>query len=63
MSTQAEENIPGPPRAVQAHPLSHRQIHVKWEPPVITNGIIAKYRVYYVEVSLQEEEEAANKRI
>ena len=50
VSTQPEENIPGPPRAVQGHAVGHRQIHVKWEPPLITNGIIAKYRVYYAEV-------------
>lgn len=53
VSTQPEENIPGPPRAVQGCAVSHRQIHVKWEPPLIANGIIGKYRVYYVEVISQ----------
>uniref|UniRef100_A0A1L8DK65 Putative axon guidance receptor dscam n=1 Tax=Nyssomyia neivai TaxID=330878 RepID=A0A1L8DK65_9DIPT len=49
-STQPEENISGPPRNVEGLPISHREIHVKWEPPQITNGIISKYRIYYFEI-------------
>lgn len=49
-STQPEENISGPPTSVAGIPISHREVHVKWEPPIVTNGIISKYRIYYFEV-------------
>ncbi|XP_059613953.1 neogenin [Phlebotomus argentipes] len=49
-STQPEENISGPPRSVMGIPISHREVHVKWEPPLVTNGLISKYRVYYFEI-------------
>ncbi|XP_055921394.1 neogenin isoform X4 [Eupeodes corollae] len=47
--TQPEENIAGPPRSVEGYPLNHKEIYVKWEPPIVTNGIISKYRIYYAE--------------
>lgn len=50
--TQPEENIAGPPQSVKAYPVSHTEINVEWQPPIITNGIISKYRIYYAEVSL-----------
>lgn len=50
--TQPEENIAGPPQNVKAYPVSHTEINVEWEPPIVTNGIISKYRIYYAEVSV-----------
>lgn len=50
--TQPEENIAGPPQNVRAYPISHTEINVEWEPPIVTNGIISKYRIYYAEVSV-----------
>jgi neogenin len=49
ISTQPEENISGPPQNVDGEAVSHNEIHVKWDPPLVTNGIISKYRVYYSE--------------
>jgi neogenin len=49
ISTQPEENISGPPQNVDGEAVSASEIHVKWDPPVVTNGIISKYRVYYSE--------------
>ncbi|XP_017838643.1 neogenin isoform X2 [Drosophila busckii] len=48
-STQAEMNIAGPPRNVEAYARSHNEIYVRWDMPTITNGEILKYRVYYSE--------------
>lgn len=48
--TQSEENIAGPPEAIQAHALSSKSIHISWKSPIVTNGIITKYRIYYTEV-------------
>uniref|UniRef100_A0A336LNC3 CSON008464 protein n=1 Tax=Culicoides sonorensis TaxID=179676 RepID=A0A336LNC3_CULSO len=48
--TQPEENIAGPPQNVRAYPVSHTEINLEWQPPIITNGIISKYRIYYAEV-------------
>lgn len=45
--TQPEENIAGPPQNVIGEALSHKEIHVKWDPPIATNGNITKYHVYY----------------
>ncbi|XP_036331556.1 neogenin isoform X2 [Rhagoletis pomonella] len=47
--TQPEENIAGPPRNVDGHATSEREIFVKWDPPTVTNGDILKYRIYYSE--------------
>ncbi|EDW85568.2 uncharacterized protein Dwil_GK23150 [Drosophila willistoni] len=49
VSTQPEVNIAGPPRNFNAHARSHKEIYVRWDQPVITNGEILKYRVYYSE--------------
>ena len=49
VSTQPEENIAGQPRTVQGHALTHQEIHISWLPPLITNGNITKYRIYYTE--------------
>lgn len=49
VKTQPEENIAGPARNVVGHAMSHREIHVKWEAPLVANGNITKYRVYYAE--------------
>ncbi|CAD7076874.1 unnamed protein product [Hermetia illucens] len=49
VSTQPEENIAGPPTNVEGLALSHNSILVKWDPPLVTNGVITKYRIYYAE--------------
>lgn len=52
--TQPEENIAGPVRNVVAEALSHQEIHIHWENPLITNGNITKYRIYYSEIDSSE---------
>lgn len=47
VKTQPEENIAGPPQGIVGRVLSHKEIYVKWSPPLITNGNITKYRVYF----------------
>ncbi|XP_039953163.1 neogenin isoform X6 [Bactrocera neohumeralis] len=47
--TQPEENIAGPPRNVEGLATSEREIFVKWDSPIVTNGEIMKYRIYYSE--------------
>lgn len=48
--TQPEENIAGPVQNLVAEPLSHQEIHVSWNKPLITNGNVSKYRIYYLEM-------------
>lgn len=47
VSTQPEENISGPPQEIDGYPISHKELHVQWTPPLVTNGNISKYRIYY----------------
>lgn len=47
VKTQSEENIAGPCQNLIGHALSYKEIHVQWSPPLIANGNITKYRVYY----------------
>lgn len=49
VSTQPEENISGPPQQVQGWALSDTSAHVQWKQPLVTNGNISKYRIYYSE--------------
>lgn len=49
MHTISEENIAGPPQNIQGRAINHEEIHITWEPPIVTNGFISKYRIYYSE--------------
>lgn len=49
VNTQPEENIAGPPVDVRGFPLSHKMIQITWSNPIVTNGNISKYRIYYSE--------------
>lgn len=49
--TQSEENIAGPPLDIEAYAISSKSIQISWKSPIITNGIITKYRIYYTEVT------------
>lgn len=49
VKTQPEENIAGPAQNVVGYAKSHREIHVRWDAPLVANGNITKYRVYYSE--------------
>lgn len=49
VNTQPEENIAGPPQDVRGFPLSHKDIKITWQHPLVTNGNISKYRIYYSE--------------
>ncbi len=55
VSTQTEENICGPPQNLEGIVLSHQQIYLKWDPPLVPLGEILKYRVYYAEIESGEE--------
>lgn len=58
ISTQPEENIAGSPQNLQGYAYSHQQIYLKWEPPLVSNGDIVRYRVYYAEGDNGEEQYA-----
>lgn len=47
--TQSEENIAGPPHEVTGTTINHNEIHVQWQTPLVPNGLISNYRVYYAE--------------
>lgn len=49
LTTQPDENIAGAVGNIFGQALSHKEIHVRWTPPLISNGNISKYRVYYTE--------------
>lgn len=49
LTTQPDENIAGPVQSIVGQALSHKDIFVRWHPPLVTNGNITKYRVYYTE--------------
>lgn len=49
LQTQPSENIAGAVRNVFGQALSHKEIHVRWTPPLVANGNITKYRIYYTE--------------
>ncbi|XP_026472597.1 neogenin-like [Ctenocephalides felis] len=55
VTTQAEEDVSGPPVFVKAEPLSPTKIKVSWQQPTVTNGDILKYKVYYMEADSTEE--------
>ncbi|XP_035698254.1 receptor-type tyrosine-protein phosphatase delta-like isoform X2 [Branchiostoma floridae] len=42
-----DEAPPGPPHGLQATPTSHNTVHLVWQPPVRTNGVISGYTVQY----------------
>lgn len=49
LATQPDENIAGPVQNIVGQAISHKDIHVRWSPPLIANGNITKYRIYYTE--------------
>lgn len=49
LTTQPNENIAGAVQNIFAQTLSHKEIHVRWNKPLIANGNITKYRIYYTE--------------
>lgn len=49
LTTQPDENIAGPVQNIVGQAISHKEIHVRWSPPLIANGNITKYRIYYTE--------------
>ncbi|XP_019637127.1 PREDICTED: Down syndrome cell adhesion molecule homolog [Branchiostoma belcheri] len=40
-------NAPGPPHGLQAAQISHDTVHLTWQPPLRTNGVIRSYTVQY----------------
>ncbi|XP_049295893.1 neogenin isoform X2 [Anopheles funestus] len=48
--TLSEENIAGAPQNLRGYAITEKDIHLQWDPPAVTNGLITKYRVYYAEV-------------
>uniref|UniRef100_A0A182J115 Neogenin n=1 Tax=Anopheles atroparvus TaxID=41427 RepID=A0A182J115_ANOAO len=47
--TPPEENIAGAPQNLRGYAVTEKDIHLQWDPPTVTNGLITKYRVYYAE--------------
>lgn len=47
VSTQPEENISGPPQDIDGFAVSHKDLHIQWTPPLVPNGNISKYRIFY----------------
>lgn len=55
ISTQPEENIAGPPQGIEGYAMSNVEVYLKWSAPLVSNGIISKYRIYYAEGENGEE--------
>ncbi|KAF5297558.1 hypothetical protein FQR65_LT09989 [Abscondita terminalis] len=51
----ASEDIPGPPQDVKASIVKARFVTLNWQPPVITNGDIVTYSVYYRQEASERE--------
>lgn len=49
ISTQPDDSMSGPPLDIKATDISHNQITIVWLKPLVTNGNISKYRIYYSE--------------
>lgn len=49
LTTQPSENIAGVVQNVHVQALNHKSILVSWSKPIIANGNITKYRIYYTE--------------
>lgn len=49
LATQPSENIAEAAQNVHAQTLDHKSILVSWSKPLIANGNITKYRIYYTE--------------
>ncbi|XP_019632351.1 PREDICTED: angiopoietin-1 receptor-like [Branchiostoma belcheri] len=48
-SGTTDEAPPGPPQGLQAAQISHNTVHLTWQPPLRTNGVIRSYTVQYGE--------------
>lgn len=55
VDTQSEENIAGPPQNLKGTTISDHEIKLTWDPPLVTNGVIVQYRIYYAEEELGQE--------
>ncbi|XP_055537203.1 neogenin isoform X3 [Wyeomyia smithii] len=53
--THSEDNVAGPPQNVRGQAISDREIHLQWEPPLVSTAEISKYRVYYAEIDNGDE--------
>ncbi|XP_018329042.1 neogenin isoform X2 [Agrilus planipennis] len=49
VTTQTEERVPSAPEQFNAYATSVMSIHATWKPPLVQNGEIQLYRVYYME--------------
>ncbi|BES95191.1 Neogenin C-terminus [Nesidiocoris tenuis] len=54
VTTRSELRVPGSPLNVKAEPFTN-QIIVSWSPPLVTNGKIQLYKLYYYEYEVSEE--------
>lgn len=66
LTTQPDENIAGSVQNIVGQAISHKEIHVRWTPPLIANGNITKYRIYYTEpdgVDMYEDSNGAETEI
>ncbi|XP_058836967.1 neogenin isoform X2 [Topomyia yanbarensis] len=53
--THSEDNVAGPPQNIRGQALSDKEIHLQWDPPLVTIADISKYRVYYAEIDNGDE--------
>ena len=48
-------HVPGPPQDLTAVPLSAKSILVRWRPPLVSEGHIQRYKLFYMEGDSGEE--------
>ncbi|XP_029111976.1 neogenin 1a isoform X4 [Scleropages formosus] len=57
VATQAEVQVPGPAPGLQAVSASPTSITVSWEVPLMGNGEIQNYKLYYMEKGMDTEQD------
>ncbi|XP_058463855.1 neogenin isoform X2 [Malaya genurostris] len=53
--THSEDNVAGPPQNIRGRAMSDKEIHLQWDPPLVSIAEISKYRVYYAEIDNGDE--------
>ncbi|KAL1007687.1 hypothetical protein UPYG_G00090230 [Umbra pygmaea] len=57
VATQAEVQVPGPAPNLQAVSTTPTSITLSWDPPLIGNGDLLTYKIYYMEKSQDHEQD------
>lgn len=63
VTTKSEEHVPSAPLNMKAYATSSTSIYVSWEEPEVTNGMIQRYKVYYMEGNMEHNKDTPNTEI